>query len=41
VTARAVGSHHAWSDAALTTGYTTRRAASTVLELETALLRPG
>lgn len=42
VTARAVGSHHAWSDAALTTGYTIEtRGLNRVLELETALLRPG
>jgi L-gulono-1,4-lactone dehydrogenase len=42
VTARAVGSHHAWSDAALTTGYTIEtRGLARVLELETDLLRPG
>jgi hypothetical protein len=42
VTARAVGSHHAWSDAALTTGYLieTHRL-NRILPLETDLLRPG
>jgi FAD binding domain-containing protein/D-arabinono-1,4-lactone oxidase len=42
VTARAVGSHHAWSDAALTTGYTIEtHGLNRVLELETDLLRSG
>jgi hypothetical protein len=42
VTARAVGSHHSWSDAALTTGFTIEtHGLNRVLDLETDLLRPG